>query len=141
MKKKQRLYFIVLILLSLGAAVGISLYALKDNVSFFVTPHEITKREEGRRFRLGGLVKEGSLQSRSADLFVSFIVTDGIAELHAEYKGILPDLFREGQGVVATGSIDARGVFVATEILAKHDENYMPPELAKSLEKAAKEKK
>lgn len=143
MNKKQRLYFILLVLLCLSTALGLSLYALRDNISLFYTPMEVAQKHlaSGQRFKLGGLVKKDSLQKRGADLKITFIITDEVNEITAEYSGILPDLFREGQGVVATGSLDDRGVFIATELLAKHDEKYMPPELAKSLEKAAKAKK
>lgn len=140
MKQKQRLYFILFILASLAAAAGLSLYALQDNIAFFYSPMEVTAAP-GQRFRLGGLVKEGSLQKRADNLTVGFIVTDEVKDLRVEYSGILPDLFREGQGVVATGALNASGVFIASELLAKHDENYMPPEVAQSLEKAAREKK
>lgn len=141
MKKAQRLKFILFILSCLGVAVALSLYALKDNISFFYSPMEVVEHPrlaEGHRFRLGGLVKKGTLTKH--DLTVSFIVTDEVKELPVEYTGILPDLFREGQGVVATGHLNDKGVFVATELLAKHDEKYMPPEVAKSLERAAREK-
>jgi cytochrome c-type biogenesis protein CcmE len=142
MNKKQRLYFILLVLFCLSTALGLSLYALRDNISLFYTPMEVAQKHlaAGQRFKLGGLVKKDSLQKRSADLKITFIITDEVNEITAEYSGILPDLFREGQGVVATGSLDDKGVFIATELLAKHDEKYMPPELAKSLEKAAKAK-
>jgi cytochrome c-type biogenesis protein CcmE len=104
---------------------------------------EVAKHPElssGHTFRLGGLVEKGSLKKRDDSLAVAFTVTDEVKEIPVEYSGILPDLFREGQGVVATGSLSDKGVFVATELLAKHDEKYMPPEVAKSLEKAAREK-
>jgi cytochrome c-type biogenesis protein CcmE len=135
MKKRQRLTFVLLILGSLALSAGIALYALRDNVSFFRTPSEARAQNipAGRAFRLGGLVEKGSVRKRAADLTVAFTVTDMTEEMKVEYKGILPDLFREGQGVVATGSLDQRGVFVATTLLAKHDEKYMPPEIAKHL--------
>jgi cytochrome c-type biogenesis protein CcmE len=140
-KKKQRLQFALFILTCLGLAVGLALYALKDNIAFFYSPMEVAQHSEltpGHTFRLGGLVKKGTMKKR--DMIVTFTITDEVKELKVEYTGILPDLFREGQGVVATGSLNDKGVFVATEMLAKHDEKYMPPEVAKSLERAAKEK-
>ena len=144
MKARGRLYFILFILACLAAAVGLALYALQDNISFFYSPMEIAKHPElsmpGHTFRLGGLVKKDTLKKRNDSLAISFTVTDTVKEIHVKYSGILPDLFREGQGVVATGSLNDKGVFVATELLAKHDEKYMPPEVAKSLERAAKEK-
>lgn len=145
MKKKQRLYFILFILSSLALAAGLSLYAMKDNLAYFYSPVEVADHPRqtapGHRFRLGGLVKPGSLKKRTDIPAVSFTVTDEVKDIRVEYTGILPDLFREGQGVVATGSLNAEGVFIATELLAKHDEKYMPPEVAKSLERAAREKK
>lgn len=148
MKKKQRLYFILFVVACLSLATGLSLCALQDNISFFHSPMEVKALQDkksplvvtGHRFRLGGLVKKGTLQKRAGAPVVSFIVTDGVGDRLVEYAGILPDLFREGQGVVATGSLNEHGVFVATGLLAKHDEKYMPPEVAKSLEKAAREK-
>jgi cytochrome c-type biogenesis protein CcmE len=144
MKKNQRLKFIVFILVCLSAAVGLALYALQDNISFFYSPMELAKHPElshsGHVFRLGGLVEKGTLKKRTDNLAITFTITDEVKEVQVEYTGILPDLFREGQGVVATGSLNDKGVFVATELLAKHDEKYMPPEVAKSLEKAAREK-
>ena len=122
----------------LGLAAGLALYALKDNVTFFYSPSEVYAFEKPHRvFRLGGLVKNGSLEKRKDDLSVSFVITDNAKDITVFYKGILPDLFREGQGVVATGSLEKDGIFDATEILAKHDENYMPPEAAKALEKTS----
>jgi cytochrome c-type biogenesis protein CcmE len=144
MKARGRLYFILFILGCLSAAVGLALYALQDNISFFYSPMEIAKHPElslpGHTFRLGGLVEKGTLKKRDNSLAISFTVTDTVKEIPVEYSGILPDLFREGQGVVATGSLNDKGVFIATELLAKHDEKYMPPEVARSLERAAKDK-
>lgn len=141
LKKRQRFYFILLILGALGLATGLSLYALQDNVAFFFTPTDIAQHRQqnpalvatGRVFRLGGMVKEGSVTRRADDLSIKFTVTDGALETPVAYRGLLPDLFREGQGVVAKGSLDDSGLFTATELLAKHDEKYMPPELSKKL--------
>lgn len=141
MKKRQRLYFVIFVLLSLSGAVGLSLYALRDNISYFYSPREIAQMKQagdvrvstGQRFRLGGLVEEGSVVKSKVDAKTSFSVTDGDARVTVHYKGILPDLFREGQGVVATGALADNGDFDAAELLAKHDENYMPPEVAKAL--------
>lgn len=149
MRKQQRFRFVIFILLCLSAAVGIALYALQDNIALFYTPHEIEAFQAQNSpavradhvFRLGGLVKEGSLERRGDDLTIAFVVTDDIADIRVEYTGIVPDLFKEGQGVVAKGALNDKGVFAAHELLAKHDEKYMPPELVKSLEKAAKEKR
>lgn len=135
--RARRLRFALLILGVLGASAGIALYALRDSVTYFHPPSEVLAKAipPGRVFRLGGLVAKGSVKTRGADMAIAFDVTDGPATLRVEYAGILPDLFREGQGVVATGALDNRGVFVAREILAKHDENYMPPEVARALKK------
>lgn len=146
MKKKQRLYFILFILGCLSAAVGISLYALQDNIAFFYSPMEVHQLQSQhaalvapeRRFRLGGLVKTGSVQKRKQSLVIHFTITDDVKEIPVEYAGLLPDLFREGQGVVATGALNEKGVFIATELLAKHDENYMPPEVVKGMKNRRK---
>lgn len=149
MKKRQRLYFVIFILLSLSGAVGLSLYALRDNISYFYSPREIAHMRTagdlrvavGQRFRLGGLVEEGSVVKSTQEAKTSFSVTDGDARITVHYTGILPDLFREGQGVVATGAIADNGDFKASELLAKHDENYMPPEVAKALKQGHEEGK
>lgn len=141
MKKRQRLYFVLFVLCALGGAVALSLYALRDNIAFFYSPRDIAamkaasdpRMAEGKTFRLGGLVEEGSVVKSMQETKTSFVVTDGDATLQVHYTGILPDLFREGQGVVATGTLSADGSFTARELLAKHDENYMPPEVAKAL--------
>ena len=142
-KHNKRLAFILFILGSLGLATGLALFALKDNISFFYSPSQLDEHPElarsGRVFRLGGLVEKGSIVRNG--LSISFTVTDEIKTIHVTYKGIPPDLFRDGQGVVATGNLGTDGNFTATDLLAKHDENYMPPEVAKSLEAAAKKKR
>jgi cytochrome c-type biogenesis protein CcmE len=135
MTRKQRRA--VLIGTSLGVlalAVGLVLAALRDSIVFFYTPSEVAEKHlnAGKRFRLGGLVEDGSLRRREGTT-VSFVVTDKRATLPVTYTGVLPDLFREGQGVVAEGMLNADGVFHADSVLAKHDEKYMPPEVAKKL--------
>ena len=144
MKKRQRLYFVLFVLSALSGAVALSLYALQDNVSFFYSPRDVVAMQQsadarvmpGRSFRLGGLVVNNSIQRQAgSNLAMTFSVTDGDATVVVSYEGIPPDLFREGQGIVAKGALDAAGVFEAEELLAKHDENYMPPEVAKSLRK------
>jgi cytochrome c-type biogenesis protein CcmE len=134
-KSRQRLYFILLALCCLSAAAALTLTALKDNISYFKTPTEALSMSPGQVFRLGGMVKKGSVHSRSANLVVTFTVTDFDTDTRVSYNGFLPDLFREGQGVIAKGALDGKHVFVATEILAKHDEKYMPPEIKKALGK------
>lgn len=119
----------------LAVAVILVLFALKDSVVFFHTPSDILEKKvvAGERIRLGGLVEKGSLV-RGQGTTVSFKVTDTIKEIPVSYTGVLPDLFREGQGVVAEGKLDGAGLFVADSVLAKHDENYMPPDVKKALE-------
>jgi cytochrome c-type biogenesis protein CcmE len=134
-RKTRRLYLIGALLLALGTAAALVLTAFEDNIVFFYTPSDLTERDlpEGRRFRLGGLVEEGSV-SRAADgITITFRITDTDKSVPVSFRGLLPDLFREGQGVVTEGSLDASGTFTATEVLAKHDENYMPKEVADAL--------
>ena len=125
------------VLLVLGAVTALVLNAFQSNLVFFYSPTQVAAREapQGRTFRLGGLVEKGSV--RRDGLVVSFIVTDTVQAIPVRYEGILPDLFKEGKGVVAQGQL-RDGVFQAREVLAKHDENYMPPEAAQALEAAAK---
>jgi cytochrome c-type biogenesis protein CcmE len=133
-RKQKRLTIILGGLAVLGVAAGLVLYALRDTIVFFYTPSEISEKNvlPGTRVRLGGLVEKGSL-SKSAGTTVTFAVTDTIKTLNVSYTGQLPDLFREGQGVVAEGAMDTRGLFVADTVLAKHDENYMPKEISDKL--------
>jgi len=135
--RKRRLIAVLLILIGVGAAGAITVYSLQQNLLYFQSPSEVAgiAMPSGRQFRLGGLVETGSTVRDEGGLSVSFMVTDGLAKLPVNYVGILPDLFREGQGVIARGALDDQGVFQATEVLAKHDENYMPPEVADALEK------
>ena len=133
--RKKRLFIILGILAGVGVAVGLALSALQQNINLFYTPTQIAAGEapQDTRIRAGGMVKEGSV-SRSADsLDVQFVVTDFAKDVTIRYRGILPDLFREGQGIVALGRLSADGVLVADEVLAKHDEKYMPPEVTKAL--------
>ncbi|MGE5157658.1 MAG: cytochrome c maturation protein CcmE [Gemmatimonas sp.] len=135
-RKQRRLTIIGCSLAVLGIAAALVLNALRDSIVFFSTPSMVSEQHiaPGRRFRLGGLVQPGSLV-RGDHLSVKFEVADGNAKLPVTYKGILPDLFREGQGVVAEGSLDSTGVFRADTVLAKHDEKYMPKEVADELKK------
>jgi cytochrome c-type biogenesis protein CcmE len=136
LRKQQRLILVIAALVLLGGASGLVLFALSDSVAFFVTPSDIAtgKAEADKRFRLGGLVVDGSIERD--DSMVQFRLTDQANEVVVRYQGILPDLFREGQGIVAQGTLGADGVFVASEVLAKHDESYMPPEVAEALKQA-----
>ena len=143
-RKQQRIFAVIVVLLGAGMAVGLSLSALKGNVSFFYSPSDIIGadakyRPPHRVFRLGGLVENGSLK-HGEGMRITFTITDNKEEIVTVYDGIVPDLFREGQGVVATGKLDDQGRFIATRLLAKHDEKYMPPEVARALKKTAAEK-
>jgi len=140
MKPRQKKFvFIIIALVALGAAVGLVLYALKNNVSLYFTPTQVFNKEapQGRNFRIGGLVEEGSVKRQKDGLSVTFTITDKVRSMPVFYKGILPDLFKEGKGVVVHGKLEDNQ-FQADEVLAKHDENYMPPEAADALNKAAK---
>lgn len=126
----------------LSGAVGLVLFGLKDNVSLYFTPTQVADNEVpvGRSFRIGGLVEEGSVTRTNDALTVTFNITDSHKSFPVTYKGILPDLFKEGKGVVAQGKLGDDGVMHADEVLAKHDENYMPPEAMDAMEKAEKAK-
>ena len=134
--RSKRLLVILGGVASLGIAATLVLSALQSNVAFFFTPTQVQAGEapHERAFRIGGLVKEGSLQRDR--MTVSFVITDTAREIPVRYTGILPDLFKEGRGAVAQGRLDAHGAFVATEVLAKHDENYMPPQAQHALDEA-----
>ncbi|WP_312465801.1 cytochrome c maturation protein CcmE, partial [Stutzerimonas kunmingensis] len=129
---------VLAILAGVGIAVALALSALQQNINLFYTPTQIAAGEapEGTRIRAGGLVEEGSVKRTNDSLSVAFRVTDGAQAITITYQGILPDLFREGQGIVALGRVNSEGVLVADEVLAKHDENYMPPEVTQALEKS-----
>jgi cytochrome c-type biogenesis protein CcmE len=131
-RKRARLYLVLLLLATTGGAVTLALTALKSNVSYFRTPTEVAtgafpEKTKGRGFRLGGMVEQGSVTRAGAAL--NFRVTDYKNSVTIHYEGAVPDLFREGQGVVAEGKLDGMGVFQARTLLAKHDEKYMPPEI------------
>jgi cytochrome c-type biogenesis protein CcmE len=136
--RHKRLGIIAVGLAALGLATFLVLNALEGNLSYFFSPSEIAQGKAPRDhlFRLGGLVETGSLQRAEGDLTVNFVVTDNAQRIKVAYTGILPDLFAEGQGVIAQGRLGADNVFVAEEVLAKHDENYMPPEVADALKKS-----
>jgi cytochrome c-type biogenesis protein CcmE len=138
-QRKQRLMIIVFILLVSSLAAGLLGYALKENINLFYPPADIAagKAPLGKSIRAGGMVQEGSVQRSTDSLKIRFIVTDYSAVVPVEYEGILPDLFAEGEGVVVSGTLDEDGVFYATEVLAKHDETYMPPEVSDALKKSA----
>lgn len=137
-KRKQRLILITFLVLGFSAVIGLALYALSENINLFYNPSQIAAGEapEGARIRAGGMVVEGSVSRDQTTLANRFSLTDYSATVQVEFTGILPDLFREGQGIVALGRLNENRVLIADEVLAKHDENYMPPEVAESLEKA-----
>lgn len=133
-RKQRRGILIGTCLVVLGVAVGLVLYAMRDSIVFFYSPSEVAEMKvaPGQRFRLGGLVETGSVV-RGEGTTVRFVITDRAKTLPVTYTGVLPDLFREGQGVVTEGTLQSDGVFHADSVLAKHDENYMPPEVAAKL--------
>ena len=135
-RKQRRLTMIAAALSVLGVALGLVLVAMRDNIVFFYSPAEIEQKDvkPGTRLRLGGLVKEGSVE-KGANRMVSFVVSDGAREMRVSYTGLLPDLFREGQGIVAEGILEDVKSFRADSVLAKHDETYMPREVADALKK------
>jgi cytochrome c-type biogenesis protein CcmE len=136
-RKKRRLYMLGLAMLGLGAATALTLTALQDNLVFFYSPSDLQIQRVGdRNFRLGGLVEQGSFKRLPDGRTIEFRVTDNASTIAVTYAGIVPDLFREGQGVIAEGQLRPDGIFVAREVLAKHDENYMPPEVADALQRA-----
>ncbi len=138
-RKRQRMYIIGAVLLAVAGAAALILTAFEDSVVFFFSPTEIIEKspiDPDQRLRIGGLVVEGSVEKLEDGQTIAFVVTDMAESVPISYRGILPDLFREGQGVVAEGHMNTKGIFVASEVLAKHDENYMPPEVAESLKKS-----
>ena len=137
-KKQQRLVLALVALAVLAVAGVVAMFALQDTAAYFRAPADLAadRPAPGESFRLGGLVKPGSVDRSADGLTMHFTVTDMKAETPVSYRGLTPDLFREGQGVIATGSFDGAGTFQAEQLLAKHDENYMPPEVAKALEKS-----
>ncbi|MGB1142369.1 MAG: cytochrome c maturation protein CcmE [Halioglobus sp.] len=136
--RRQRLVVVLFIMVFSSIAVGLVAYALRGNINLFFPPAEVAagKAPVGQPLRIGGMVVEGSVQRSDNSLAVRFELTDYAAVVPVVYEGILPDLFDEGQGAVASGKLNEAGVLEATEVLAKHDENYMPPEVAEALEKS-----
>jgi cytochrome c-type biogenesis protein CcmE len=135
--RRKRLYVVLGILAGVAASVSLAVVASRQNIMFYYDPSQIAAGQAptNKRFRVGGMVVKGSVQRKSGDLEVRFVLTDFAHEVPVEYTGVLPDLFREGQGIIAHGTMDAQGAFVADEVLAKHDEKYMPPEVAASLKR------
>jgi cytochrome c-type biogenesis protein CcmE len=137
-RKRRRLYAVLAGLTMLGIAAALVLTAFQDSIVFFYSPTDLTEKDlrPGQMLRLGGLVEEGSVKMAADGVTTEFIITDLNKTVAVRYAGLLPDLFREGQGVVSQGKLGPDGVFVASEVLAKHDENYMPPEVAEALKKS-----
>ena len=138
-KRKKRLIFICCLVVGVGTAVGLALVALNQNINLFYSPSQIVAGEVGEKtyFRIGGMVVDGSVKRDADSLEVQFDLTDYAQTVSVRFAGILPDLFREGQGIVALGELND-GIFVADQVLAKHDETYMPPEVAEALKAAGK---
>ena len=136
-KRKKTLFILLAVVVGVGIAVGLALYALRQNLNLFYTPTQLVQQEapEGRRIQVGGLVMQGSVQRAPDSLEVRFTITDLKHQVDVTYSGILPDLFREGQGIVANGRFE-NGVVRADEVLAKHDETYMPPQVKHAIEQA-----
>ncbi len=141
--RRQRLILILLMLVGVATAATFALQAFNENLMYFFSTTEVVegKPPKGAKFRLGGMVVDGSIARPNNGIMVRFQLTDYANKVTVEYSGILPDLFREGQGIVANGRLNEQGVFIAEEVLAKHDENYMPPEVAESLKKTHAEAK
>jgi cytochrome c-type biogenesis protein CcmE len=142
-KRQKRLLVILAIVIGSSLAVGLTLYALNQNINLFYSTSQIAQGEapQNARIRVGGMVVKGSLKRSPNSLQVSFQITDYAHSVTVKFTGILPDLFREGQGIIAQGKLDANGVFQADEVLAKHDEKYMPPEIKDSLKKSSTQNK
>jgi len=140
--RKKRLFIVLAIVAGVGIAVALALSALQQNINLFYTPTQIANGEAplDTRIRAGGMVEKGSVKRSSDSLQTDFVVTDYVARVTIRFHGILPDLFREGQGIVAMGKIDDSGILLADEVLAKHDENYMPPEVKQALEQSGRSK-
>lgn len=136
--RRQRLFLVLFVVLFSSAAIGLIAYALRGNINLFYPPSDVVagKAPVDRSLRVGGMVVEGSVERSADSLEVRFELTDYSASVPVVYRGILPDLFGEGEGAVAAGKLTQQGVLEATEVLAKHDENYMPPEVADALEKS-----
>jgi len=136
--RKKRLFFIVFLVAGVTLAAGFAMYAFNQNLMFYFSPTDVKqgKAPVNKIFRMGGMVVEGTFKKEPKSLKVHFDLTDYEKTVSVQYEGILPDLFREGQGIISRGKLNEQGVFIAEEVLAKHDENYMPPEVAESLKKA-----
>lgn len=135
--RKRRLILVIVMITGVAIAAGFALVAFNQNLMFFFTPSDVQagKAPQGRLFRMGGMVVSGSVKKSTQNIDVAFDLTDNEKTVTVKYSGILPDLFREGQGIIAKGKLNDKGEFIAEEVLAKHDENYMPPEVAATMKK------
>ena len=133
--RRKRMYVVLGILIGVSASVSLAVMASRENISFYFDPSQVSTGQvpAAKPFRLGGMVVKGSVERNPGDLQVRFVLTDFAHQVPVQYTGVLPDLFREGQGIIAHGTLNEQGAFVADEVLAKHDEKYMPPEVAASL--------
>ena len=133
--RRKRLFVVLAILAGVAASVSLAVVASRENIMFYYDPSQVATGQAPlqKRFRIGGMVVKGSVSRKPGDLQVRFVLTDFAHQVPVEYTGVLPDLFREGQGIIAHGTMGSDGAFVADEVLAKHDEKYMPPEVAASL--------
>ncbi len=138
LRKRKRMTIVLSALIMFGVALSLVLFAFEDNIVFFYGPSDIAEKKvsAGQNFRLGGLVVEDSVKKSDDNVTILFNVGDGVSDVTVSYKGILPDLFREGQGIVAQGKLNDDGIFIASEVLAKHDENYMPAEVVEAMKRA-----
>jgi cytochrome c-type biogenesis protein CcmE len=136
--RKKRLQLVIFLMIGAAIVIGLVLFALRQNINLFFTPSQIAAGEAplGQQIRAGGLVVDGSVERASDSLYVEFVISDTAEQVRVAYDGILPDLFREGQGIIAIGRLDETGTVQASEVLAKHDENYMSPEIQRAIEEA-----
>lgn len=136
--RKKRLQLVIFLVIGAAIVIGLVLFALRQNINLFFTPKQIVAGEApiGQQIRAGGLVVDGSVERATDSLYVEFVITDTVDQVRVAYDGILPDLFREGQGIIAIGRLDETGIVQASEVLAKHDENYMSPEIQRAIEEA-----
>ncbi|HEY6641200.1 cytochrome c maturation protein CcmE [Povalibacter sp.] len=139
--RQRRMLLVALMVVGVGTAAAFALNAFQDNLLYFYSPSDVTagKAPQDRNFRIGGMVTDGSFHRPTGSMEATFVLSDYAHEVKVRYSGVLPDLFREGQGVVARGKLGSDGSFIAEEVLAKHDENYMPPDVADSLKKQHQE--
>ena len=136
--RKKRLQLVIFLVIGAAIVIGLVLFALRQNINLFFTPKQIVAGEApiGQQIRAGGLVVDGSVERATDSLYVEFVITDTVDQVRVAYDGILPALFREGQGIIAIGRLDETGIVQASEVLAKHDENYMSPEIQRAIEEA-----